>query len=242
MMGRSCFSYSLATLLVVCFITGALSVNSAFAQFKPGAGVNFIVGVPVAEFAENIDNVGFGIGFNGGVGLAPAPVMVGVDLGYLLYGYEETTQPFSNDEPDFTILLETTNSIAFGHIFFRVQPQRGWFQPYAEALFGLKYLFTTVTVKDEYSDERIDGSDNFDDWTASYGVGAGLDVKVFEAQREGRRPYQLHLNAGARYLLGGSASYLDRGATSRVDGDLVFDVSRSRTDLIMPQLGVSFAF
>ena len=229
-----------AILILLIFSMGW--AHRVAAQIQPEGSVSIIAGIPVSEFAENVDHAGFGISFNGGVGLSPAPVMIGVDLGYLLYGYEEQTQSFSVEEPDYEVLFATSNSIAFGHLFFRVQPQYGWFQPYAEALFGFKYLFTSAAVKGGESEERIEGSENFDDWAASYGIGGGLDLKVFERERDDRRPYRLYVNAGARYLLGASASYLDKGATSRIDGEVVFDVDKSRTDMIIPQLGVSISF
>ncbi len=228
---------SLLFLLVVFF-----STNLVNAQIKPRGTVNFMMGIPVSEFADNVDNLGFGINLNGGIGLAPAPVMIGLDLGYLIYGYERRSEPFSTTIPDVTVDVETTNSIALGHIFLRFQPQTGAFQPYAEVLFGFKYLFTRTSVDNRATDEEIAASINFDDFASSYGAGGGVEISVFQGENDNSRPYSILVNLGVRYLLGSSAEYLRRGSTSREDGALTFDVNKSRTDLIIPQIGATFLF
>lgn len=230
---------SFFVLCLMFFHTAQLTVQ---AQVQPRGGINFLVGVPVAEFADNVDNLGFGIGLNGGIALAPAPIMVGIDLGYLIYGYERRSEPFSTTIPDVTVDVETTNSIALGHLFLRVQPQQGPIQPYAEILFGFKYLFTRTSVENRASDESIAASVNVDDFASSYGVGGGLDIRVFQGESDNGRPYSILINLGTRYLLGSSAEYLERGATARDDGTVSFDIKKSRTDLIIPQLGATFSF
>ncbi len=230
----------IASITLVLFLVGI--ARPVEAQVTPRASVNLMMGIPVGEFADNVDNLGFGIGLNGGIGLSPAPVMIGVDIGYLIYGYERRSEPFSTTIPDVTVDVETTNSIAFGHLFLRVQPQSGAFQPYAEALFGFKYLFTRTSVENRQTDESIAASVNFDDFASSYGFGGGLDIRVFQGMNDNSRPFSIMINIGARYLLGGSAEYLERGSTGREEGELSFDITRSRTDLILPQLGATFVF
>lgn len=231
-----------ARLLMSLFCLCALLSQTAAAQVTPRASVDFLIGVPVGEFADNVNNLGFGIGLNGGIGLSPAPVMLGIDIGYLIYGFERRSEPFSTTIPDVTVDVETTNSIAFGHVFLRIQPQTGALQPYAEALFGFKYLFTRTSVENRQSSESIAASVNFDDFASSYGFGGGLDIRVFQGVNDNSRSYSIMINIGARYLLGSSAEYLERDSTGRENGELSFDVIRSRTDLILPQLGATFVF
>ncbi len=226
----------------MAFLLFVFSAATADAQVKPRVSVDLLAGIPVGEFADNVDNLGFGIGVNGGLGLAPAPIMFGIDIGYLIYGFERRSEPFSTTIPDVTVDVETTNSIAFGHLFLRIQPQTGAFQPYAEALFGFKYLFTRSSVENRQSNETIAASVNFDDFASSYGVGGGLDIRVYEGLNDNSRQFSVLINLGVRYLLGSSAEYLERGSTIRDNGGLTFDVTKSRTDLVIPQLGATFVF
>ncbi len=225
----------LSLLLLCC-------VLSSQAQIRPRVSVDFMMGIPVAEFADHVENLGFGVNFSGGIGLAPAPGVIGVDVGYLIYGYERRTEPLSTTIPDVRVDVETTNNITLAHFFLRIQPQTGSIQPYGEALFGFKYLFTRTSVENRFSDEEIAASVNFDDFASSYGVGGGLDIQVFQGLNDSNRPYSIMINLGVRYLLGSSAEYLERGSTSQVDGALEFDITKSRTDLILPQIGATFLF
>ena len=223
-------------------LMGLLCSTTAMAQVQPKGNVNFIVGVPTGEFADNLDNPGFGIDLTGGIALTPAPVMIGINAGFLIYGLESRDEPFSSTIPDVTVEVRTTNNIAFGHLFLRLQPHKGQLQPYLDALFGFKYLFTQTSVNSEQSNESIATSVNYDDTAASYGVGAGIDFTVYSKYGERSRPLNIAIHLGARYLLGGSADYVKNGAIRREEGGVFVDVSRSRTDLIIPMLGASFRF
>lgn len=223
-------------------LTGITLPLDASAQIQPGGKVNFIMGLPVGEFADNVNNPGFGVDLTGGIAFAPAPVMIGLNAGFLIYGLERRNEPFSTTIPDVTVEVQTTNNIAFGHLFFRVQPQKGRLQPYFDALFGFKYLYTQTSVNSEQSGESIATSVNYDDVAASYGAGAGVDFHVYSKYGERSRPVSIAIHIGARYLLGGSADYVKNGAIRREEGSVFVDVTRSRTDLITPMLGASFRF
>lgn len=210
---------------------------------SPRVSANFIVGIPVDEFADNVDNVGFGLNVTGGVGFKTVPFMIGLDLGYMIYGFERRSEPFSTTIPDVTVDVETSNNIVLGHLVFRVQPQQGTFQPYLEGLFGFKYLFTSTSIQNQFSDENIASSTNFDDFASSYGAGAGMVVQIVQRENEVGRQSSILLHLGFRYLLGSNAEYLQRGSIERLsNGDIAFEVAQSRTDLIMPMLGATFTF
>ncbi|MDZ4699800.1 MAG: hypothetical protein SH809_08860, partial [Rhodothermales bacterium] len=102
--------------------------------------------------------------------------------------------------------------------------------------------FTSTSIKDIGSDEDVASSTNFDDFTASYGAGAGVDFHLGSSTSETGRTTSFLLHAGVQYLLGGNAEYLKRGSIRRENGQVTFDVQRSRTDLVAPQLGVTFVF
>lgn len=224
-------------LLALLFVT-----TDAFAQVRGRAGIDFAVGVPAGDFSDELGRAGFGIHGMGLMQFGASPAMVGIDFGYLVYGFERRTEPFSTTIPDVRVRVETTNNLASGHLFFRLQPTNGRIQPYAQALFGLKYLFTQTSIKNIGSDDEVASSTNFDDVAASYGAGAGVDIVLGSSTSETGKTTSFLLHVGVDYLLGGNASYLKRGSIRRENGQVTFDVQESRTDLILPRIGVTFAF
>jgi hypothetical protein len=229
--------YHMAALLVLLIGFG-LAVP-ARAQLYPQGDIAFVVGVPQGEFQDKVDNAGFGLTLFGGLGLGRTPIVIGLDGGFLVYGFERRYEPFSPTIPDVRVRVETSNAIAMGHLVLRVQPPTGAVQPYVDGLFGVKYFFTETTIRDDdrFDEEELASTTNFDDAALSYGVGAGLDVQIF-----GGRGGAVMLNAGARYLLGREAEYLQEGSIERRNGALVFAVDRSETDILLVQLGVTVKF
>lgn len=211
----------------------------AQAQVYPQGDLSFVVGFPQGEFERNIGNAGFGINAFFGLGLGRSPLVVGLDGGVLVYGYERRREPFSNTIPDVTVDVQTSNAIATGHVLLRLQPPRGAVQPYVDGLFGVKYFFTETTIRDDdYEDSEIASTVNFDDAALSYGIGGGLDVQVFRS----RKGPSVMINAGARYLLGSEAEYLKEGSIERGNGSVTYFTERSETNLLIVQLGLALKF
>ena len=126
----------------------------------------------------------------------------------------------------------------------RLQPRTGPIQPYADALVGFKYFFTETSVDgvDFGDDDVIASSTNLDDAAFSYGFGAGIDIEVFNGMLSEKSPGQVYINLGARYLYGAQAEYLEKGAIQREGGRVILDPVRSQTNMLLPQLGVTFRF
>jgi hypothetical protein len=236
--------------LVACAALLALALAAAApatAQVRGTGHVSFGLAVPDGEFDNNLDGPGFG--FNGFIGAAfdGSPFVVGLDLGFFIYGRTTDNVPFSTTVgPRVSVDVITTNSIVQPHLAVRAQPVLGLTRPYLEVLGGFKYLFTETRVEDEGFDDDEDGeiasSRNFDDFAWSYGAGAGID---FDFYRIGTTRLGLHI--GVQYLFGSEAEYLKEGELIDEDSDGELDreelgVRRSQTDLIVPQLGVSFRF
>ncbi len=234
---KSRLSYSIpSTCLLVFFL---MMPFSAKGQVRADVGIDFIMGIPQADFSDQLDDLGFGIEVSGAVGLKGLPVMFGADLGVMIYGHERRYEPFSQTIPDVTVKVVTDNNIAKGHLFLRLQPDSPRFRPYADALIGFKHLFTqTKITNDGFEEYEIARSTNFDDTTISYGMGAGLQIRVYNASEDGRDISNVYLNFGVQYLPGGEAEYLREGSIRRENGRLSFDVTRSKTTLLVPKFGV----
>jgi hypothetical protein len=216
------------------------------------ASLNLNVGVPTGEFAENLEDPGVGGSLFLGSQLGTSPVVLGVDLGFLIYGRSRTSVPFSTTVP-IRVDLVTTNSIFQPHAVLRFQSLQGTVRPYVEGVGGFKYLFTETKVRDEdrRDDERdIASETNFDDFAWSGGGGAGLDIVVYQPQR-GRgggmpmRSVSLHL--GGQYLFGQEAEYVAEGPIDDQNGNNVIDrseldIRRSATSLVVIKVGLTAYF
>lgn len=231
----------IATLLAATLALGAGPMPS-MAQVRGEGAVSLIFGVPQNGFSTQVDGAGIGIGLFAGASSRRSPILVGVDLGFLIYGYERRSEPFSYTIPDVYVDVVTSNNIFLGHFLVRLRPPTGPVRPYAEGLFGMKYLFTTTEIRNEwyYDDEPIAVSTNFDDAAPSYGVGGGIDLQISRGGGRGRPAVMLH--AGVRYLFGGQADYLREGSIRRESGRVGYDVARSETDLLINEFGISMRF
>lgn len=234
----------LAVLLIMllCGASRATAQDDTERAVRPQGSLSFLLGVPQGEFRDNVDNLGFGVDVFGGLGIGASPVVLGLDVGFLIYGRERRSEPFSNTIPDVTVDVETTNNIVQSHFVLRLQPPNGTVRPYADGLFGFKYLFTETRIESErfQDNEPIASSTNFDDFALSYGIGGGLNIDVYRPGPEDQtelRAVAVHI--GVQYLLGSEADYLQEGSIRRVNGSVSFDVERSRTTFLEPYLGVS---
>lgn len=216
------------------------------AQIANGS-VTAVLAIPQGEFADRIDGVGFGLAGEFVAHIPNTPVGLGLSGTFLTYGRETIRERFGGGALGrVEVDVVTSNNIALGHVLLRLQPPSGAFRPYADALVGVGYLFTESRIEDvDFNDDRdIASSTNFDDATFSYGIGGGVMAQVYSGQSNGTgRAFTVSIDARLRYIFGGEADYLREGGISTDrDGDLVFDVTRSSTDLLLPQLGVSIRF
>jgi hypothetical protein len=88
---------------------------------------------------------------------------------------------------------------------------------------------------------------NLDDFAFSYGGGAGVLVLVFSRERTQQasdKPMlgEVLIDLRCSYMAGSQAEYLKEGSIRRVSGQVVYDIRKSQTDLLMIQLEVAFRF
>lgn len=209
-------------------------------SYSQDAGINFILAFPQGEFKENIDRLGFGLGGEF-MFLTPkkgSPVGMGINVGFINYGSETRREPFSNTIPDVTVDVDRSNNLFNFHIMLRVAPYAGKLRPYAEGLFGGAYIYTETNIKSR-GVEEVASSTNFDDFAWNYGGGAGLMYQVYRNNDDGTAFF---IDLKARYLFGSEAEYLKEGSVIIENGQVIYEVSRSKTDLLTAQLGVIYFF
>jgi hypothetical protein len=202
--------------------------------------------VPQGSFSDALGAVGGGVSVGYLYQIPNAPLAVGLEGSAVLYGYERRREPFSLTIPDVDVAVTTSNNLAQGLAVFRLQVPNGPVRPYVDGLVGVSYLFTSTSVSDvccHAEEYPIASSTNYDDAALAYGGGVGTQVRLHNGVSDEGRPYEVLLDARVRYLAGGEASYLGRGDIERYeDGTIRLYPRRSRTDLVSPQLGLTFRF
>ena len=204
--------------------------------FAQSAGINFTLAFPQGEFKDNINRLGYGgslqfLIFNP---TSVMPASLGLNVGYINYGSESRRSPFSYTNPDVTVDVDRTNNLVNFHLLFQVISPTGSVRPYVEGLFGGSYLFTETSIKSR-GNEEVASSTNFDDFAWNYGAGGGVMILLTDEIEEIN---SLFLDLKVRYLFGSEAEYLKEGSVIIDNGNVTYNVSKSKTDLITLNIGV----
>lgn len=231
-------------LLVILFLT--------YCEIKPQTiGLNFTTAIPSGEFKESMNKTGFGGSIHATIwDTSPImPATLGLNVGYFNFGSESRNTRISSDIPDVTVDVDRTYNFVNFHILFQVSPFSGPFKPYVEGLFGGSYLYTETKINSENTDKEVASSVNFDDYAWSYGGGGGFLIRLVENlegdnEDDNNNPKLggLWLDLKARYLFGSEAEYLKKGAVRVTNGKVLYDPSKSKTDLFTLHLGVVLSF
>ncbi|MFA7229204.1 MAG: hypothetical protein WC061_09220 [Melioribacteraceae bacterium] len=206
-------------------------------------GGSFFIGQPQGDFKTNVDNLGYGFELHGTLWTPSKerPITFGIDASYLIYGLKTERRPFSLTIPEVGVDVTRTNSLASMHLLFQVNPFGGTIQPYIEGLFGGAYIFTMTEIKSEYLNQEIASSTNYDDFTWSYGAGAGLLILL---NRDLGDVSSLFLDLKARYLYGSEAQYLTETGIviNPANSQVYYYPKKSKTDLLSFHIGVTVNF
>jgi hypothetical protein len=226
----------------------AVAIGLLFAGSRPAqaatqwqAGLHFLAGLPQGEFDDNLDRNAYGAA--GQIFFSPSrsPIAIGLSLGVANYGDENRMEPFSTTIPDVTVDVNTSNNMFQGHLIFRTQYKMGDIRPYADGLVGFNYLWTKTTIDNASNGEEVASSTNLDDAVFSYGAGGGVMVRVYKSGGN-QGQFEIMIDLGARYMWGGEAEYLKEGSIRRENGAVVYDITKSKTDILMFQVGVTGNF
>jgi len=217
------------------------SASAADAQFSNvtmlpsrfSFGGDLALSQPKGEFANNVPN-GYGFDLTGMFRLDPQGYFnLRADVGGVRYGHERVRVGFPISGR-VAVDLSTDNQIGFGAFGVQLQIPDGWFRPYANAAVAATYFWTESSISGADNSEPFAQTTNQDDWSHAWIVGGGVMIPFGRSIGA--------LNLGARYHYGASATYLRKGdITDNPDGSINLNPRNSKTDLILWQLGVSFA-
>jgi hypothetical protein len=214
------------------------------AQFSASGGL--VVAVPQKDFAAKMGNNGYGFELNGVYAPEASPIGFGATMRFMNYGYDSRRVPFSTTTPGVFVDLTTMNNFFMFDLEARLQPSGGDIRPYLTGMLGFSVLATSTTIKNESTDEEIASSTNQNDGAFNYGAGGGVDIRLWtkpEEERESSDVRDVLLRIGVSYVYGGQAEYLKEGSIRDIGGGNVqYDVQRSRTDVLLYQIGVAVTF
>jgi hypothetical protein len=226
--------------LLTILLTALLLSQVVAAQSRVYLGLSGLIGSPRADFGGYGAENAYGGHFMVGISPSGLPMVFGATFGAMIYGYESRWETLSDQIPDLDVKVINTNNIAQGHLFVRLQPHIGRVQPYIEMLAGANVFFTVTYIDNNY--EGGLSSTNYDDTAFSMGPGGGLFVRLWGGHSESGHPINVVLDAGITYLFGSEADYLLEGAIERSPGEVGYQVTHSRTNLLSGRIGLVFQF
>ncbi|HLR90291.1 MAG TPA: outer membrane beta-barrel protein [Balneolaceae bacterium] len=232
-------------ILLIFFSVFAKTVSAQ--EFHAELDLN--IGAPQGEFKENVDQLGWGFGLMGGYKFEYSPILIGLDMGFMNFGSDLREEPLSSTIPDLRVEVRNSYNLFHGDLLLRMMGPPSMLRPYVDGLVGFNYFFTQTTLEERgsVSGEHVMSDTNFDDFTFSYGLGAGLNLRVyqyagFQDERGTASPTALYLNGSVRYMFGRSAEYMRKGSVQVEDGEVFYDVLESATNLLYFKIGVVFQF
>lgn len=214
-------------------VAGAQLSNVEMLPSRFSFGGDLAISQPKGEFANNVPN-GYGLDLTGMFRLDPQGYFnLRADLGGVRYGHERERIGFPVSGR-VAVDLNTDNQIGFGAFGVQLQIPDGWFRPYANAAVAATYFWTESSISGADNSESFLQTTNLDDWSHAWIFGGGVMIPFGRSIGA--------LNLGARYHYGASATYLKKGdITDNPDGSINLNPRNSKTDLVLWQLGVSFA-
>jgi len=209
---------------------------------------NMLVGLPFDDFKESLPNeqsIGVGIGAlvllgpNGNIG-------TGLSYSYLFFGKEKETVMALGEE----IRLKTTNNTHLLHAMVRFSPNvTSRVQPYFDGLIGLSIFKTLTKLNTNFLDATLcavslalDDTEplcvetevfaTFNDVVFSYGGALGFIIGKDWITWDVR----------VTYLIGGKAEYVQPGSVEYNGLNITYNTTQSKTNLLIPQFGMTIFF
>ena len=231
-------SRAVSVLITACFVASAAKAdaqiiyNSGLVPSRFYFGGDVVISQPKGEFANNVPN-GVGFDLTGMFKVDPHGYFnLRADLGGVQYGHETQRVNFPTTGR-VSLDVDTDNRIGFGSIGAQLQIPDGWVRPYANAAIAATYLWTESSISGTEDSYEVASTTNYDDWSHAWVFGGGLMIPFGKSSGA--------LNLGAKYFYGGQATYLREGdITDLPDGSIAINPRRSKTDLVLWQVGVSF--
>jgi hypothetical protein len=212
-------------------------VTDSWSRPRNFFGINLQVAAPQGEFKQFV-GTGFGVGLNVTF-MLDREGRVGIRLfgSWIEYGRTTERLPLSPTLPGLNVDLTTANDIYTMGVGPELQLGRGDIRPYLHGMIGTSNFATTTSAEGTNNTSPFASSTNFNDWTFAWSGGGGVMFQV----SHGRHP--VLIDGGLRYQGHGQTRYLREGSIQPAPGGgVTFTPIESRTDILVPYLGVQVGF
>ena len=200
-------------------------------------GINLQLASPQGEFRDFV-GTGYGLGLHVAF-MLDQQRRVGLRLfgSWIEYGRTTERLPLSPTLPGLEVDLTTANDIYTFGVGPELQLGSGDFRAYVNGVIGISNFATTTSAEGTNNTNPFASSTNFNDWTFAWYGGGGLLFQV----SHGRKP--VLIDAGLRYQGHGRTRYLREGSIQpTTGGGVTFTPIESRTDILVPYLGIQVGF
>lgn len=190
---------------------------------------------PKGDFANNIRR-GWGFNVTGLIRLdSKGYLQIRADGGLAEYGNETKRIPLNPITGRVSFQVETSNRVGWLGLGGQLQIPDGRFRPYVNGSFAYTDFSTESSLAGTDDSFGDFSTRNQHDGSHAWVSGAGVNIPF------GRKFTSGMLNVGARFYHGAEAAYLKKGdIIDNPDGTISFTPRRSRTDMVLWQLGASF--
>lgn len=223
---------------LTAFILSALPVNAQ----EINLDLSFAYGTPKGDFSQVLDRDVYGLEGALTYQVPHSPIHLGIGMTYQNYGWKERYEYFSPAIQEVQVKVRTTNNMFIPHLVARLEPDLGFFSPFVEGTLGLNYMYTQSSVIDEWDEEEIASTINYDYLTTSSGIGGGVKFRIYEGYDHEGDYLKVSMIIKSRFMLGGVADYLREDDLIRSRRGIEYSVNRSRTDLSTFHVGFVLSF
>ena len=232
MQSKAVILLSTACIFASASAAGAQVYNAPTIPSRFSIGGDFAISQPKGEFATAGVPTGYGFDVTGLLNIDRTGwFALRADGGGVQYGHEGGFIGYYAGIP---LDLNTNNRIGFGSLGLQLQFPNGPLRPYASASYGLVRFYTNSCVSAEDNSIQEQCNTNHGDWAGAGIFGGGFLLPIGTSFR---------LNFGARYHYGNPATYLKKGdIVDNPDGSVTLNVRSSKTDLVLWQIGIVYAF
>ncbi len=233
---------------LLCILFSLSMSTAAAAQERVEVELKALSGIPVGQLGEHIGQAAWGIEFAGTYHPRGIPFALGGHLTVANFG-RESRRDILGSLPGSSPNETYSYDIFLFHLIARFELMKTGIKPYLDLLLGMKCFYAQshtgessayplLIGKTFYYMRDFDSETLHSDQALSYGLGGGIRIRIVEFNKSDN-PLSLYLNLNTRYLFGGEAQYLRKGAVEIQDDRLIMEIQRSRSDLLFFSIGLS---
>jgi hypothetical protein len=208
-----------------------------------GGYINFSPTLPMGAYKDNISHTAWG--GRAGIFIQPykkIPLKIGAEGGYVTQGFH--TQYYNSigfgQFSDYRVRARLNIFSVMANLRLQGAPGKKLLYPFAEILAGWNNFYGSTKLQgrnpaNDYSWQKVDRTSTKGYWGFAYGGSAGVDISL------NRKEHDVFVECKIAYLNGNRTKYYTDPSVD-ANGKASFTVNESKTDMLIPQVGLKFGF